>query len=264
MTAQPELIDSHAHLDMPRFSADRDEVMARARQAGITRIVTVGIDALSSRRAVDLAHEHSGVFAAVGIHPEEARNSIPDDIEYLAELAGHPGVVAVGEIGLDFYRDYEPRERQVEVFRWQLDLAARLKMPVVIHSRQAEAELVPILKVWLAKHPADRPGIIHCFNGALATAREYLALGFYISLGGYIGYPSARAIREVVKELPIDRILLETDSPFLPPQSHRGQRNEPAYVAETARELASIKGLSLEEVAGATTENVKRVLRGIQ
>ena len=264
MTAQPELTDSHAHLDMPRFSADLSEVMARAREAGVTRIVTVGIDALSSRKAVDLAQEHSGVFAAVGIHPEEARNSIPDDIDYLAELAKHPGVVAVGEIGLDFYRDYGPKERQVEVFKRQLELAARLQMPVIIHSRQAEAELVPILKEWLNGHAAEAPGVIHCFNGSLVTAKEYLRMGFYISLGGYIGYPSARAIREVVKELPIDRLLLETDSPFLPPQSHRGERNEPSYVAETARELAGVKGLSYEEIAGATTENVKRVLRTIQ
>jgi len=244
---------------MPRFDADRAGVIIRAVQAGVTRIVTIGIDLPSSRKAAELAKNNPGVFAAVGIHPESARSTSGRDIESVAAIAGEDKVIAIGEIGLDFYHDYGPKEKQVGVFRLQLGVASLLKLPVVIHSRQAEADLIPVLKDWLACYPADRPGVIHCFNGTVETAQTYLQMGFYISIGGYIGYPSAKAIREVARQLPIDRLLLETDSPFLPPQSHRGGRNEPAYVMETAIELARIKGISPEEVAYSTTRNAKLV-----
>lgn len=249
------LVDNHAHLDMPRFNADRDEVIGRAWMAGVTNIVSVGTDLASSRKATEIASQYPEVWAAVGIHPQEAKSITRGDIETLAELAHKPKVVTIGEIGLDFYRDYAPHEKQIEILKWQLGLATRLKLPVVVHCRQAEAELMPILSEWLNKNPTNNPGVIHCFSGTLATAQAYLKTGFYLGLGAYISYPSSKALREVVKQLPVDRLLLETDCPFLPPQSQRGQRNEPAYVVETAKELARIKEVGLEEVAEKTAEN---------
>jgi TatD DNase family protein len=262
VTVFPALVDTHAHLDMPRFDADRGEVITRARQAGVEIIVTIGIDIPSSRKAVELAQRGAGIFATVGIHPESAGTTTGQDIDTVGNLAVQPKVVAIGEIGLDFYHEYASAEKQIEVFRRQLELASRLKLPVVIHSRKAEKELIPVLEDWLGSYPAEKPGIIHCFNEALETARAYLKMGFYISLGGYIGYPSAKVVRDVVRELPLEKLVLETDSPFLPPQSHRGQRNEPAYVVETAKELAGIKGLSLEEASRVTSCNARTVFGG--
>ena len=260
----PELIDTHAHLDMARFHDDLDKVVTRARDAGVKRIICNGIDPSSSRKAIQFAHQYPGVFAAVGVHPEEARRTTRQDIDDIAVLAKDSRVVAIGEIGLDYYRDYGPREKQLEVFRWQLDLARRLDMPVVIHSRQADDALVPLLSTWQKERRAACPGVIHCYNGNIENARAYIDLGFYISFGCYIGYPSAKATRAVVEQLPPEKLLLETDSPFLPPQSHRGERNEPAYVVEAANELARLKGLSAEEVARVTTTNAERVFGGLE
>ena len=261
----PDLIDTHAHLDMSRFDADRAGVMARAHAAGVRQIVTIGIDLPSSRKALELAKQNAGIFATAGIHPESAAKTTPPDIEALAGLARQLKMVAIGEIGLDFHHDYAPPEKQVEVLKWQLELASKLNLPVVIHSRKSEKEVLGVLKEWLGSRSHQNPGIIHCFNESLETARDYLEMGFYLALGGYIGYPSSRAAREIIKQLPIERLVLETDSPFLPPQSHRGQRNEPAYVVETAQELARIKGISFEETARVTTENARRAfgLKGL-
>jgi TatD DNase family protein len=260
VSAPLELIDSHAHLDVPQFADDLAGVIACAREVGVSRIITVGIDLPSSRKAIELAHEYSGVFAAVGIHPEEAGNAAGDDLQVISQLAQQPGVVAIGEIGLDLYHeDYPARDTQLEIFRQQLELARRLGLPAVIHCRQAEEVLMPALQGWLNEHHIERPGVIHCFSGALETAQEYLKMGFYISLGGYIGYPSSKKLRQVVKELTLDRLLLETDSPFLPPQSRRGQRNEPAYMAEPAQTLADIKEVSLAGLAAITTANAQRL-----
>jgi TatD DNase family protein len=170
-------------------------------------------------------------------------------------------VVAIGEIGLDYYREYAPHEHQIKVLQWQLALADEMQLPVIIHCRQAEKEIIDILSDWrMRQSPSSRlPGVIHCFNGTLKLAENYLKLGFYISLGAYIGYPSSKDFREVVKQLPMDRLLIETDCPFLPPQSHRGQRNEPICVLEIAKELAKINGLSLEVVASQTSDNAKRL-----
>jgi TatD DNase family protein len=253
------LIDSHAHLDMARFEPDQAEAIRRATQAGVSRIVNVGIDLSSSRKAIELARKHSAVMPAVGIHPQDTKDITKQDLIDLAKLAATPGVVAIGEIGLDFYRDYSPHPKQIEVLQHQLGLAARLKLPVIIHARQAEAAIQPLLKEWLAKYPASQPGVIHCFNGDLASARTYLGMGFYISLGVYIGYPSSKELGAVIQQLPLEKLLIETDSPFLPPQGLRGQRNEPAYVVEAAKELARIKGVSLMEVAKATTANAMKV-----
>jgi TatD DNase family protein len=255
------LIDSHAHLDMSRFDADRDEVIQRASEAGVTSIINVGIDLASSKKTSDMAQRYPTVLAAVGIHPQEAKDISEKDINVLSKLSRKPRVVAIGEIGLNFYREYALHEKQIKVLQRQLSLARTVNLPVIIHCRQAEKEMVTLLTDWRARqNPTSRPpGVIHCFNSDLELANTYLKLGFYISLGAYIGYSSSKAFREVVKQLPMDRLLIETDSPFLPPQSHRGERNEPAYVVETAKELAAIKGLSFEVVAGTTSINAKRL-----
>ncbi len=254
------LTDTHAHLDMERFAADRAEVIQRAQAAGVSAIVTVGIDLASSRAAIVLAHKSKGLFPAVGIHPQETKEITAQDLAALASLAEAPTVVAIGEIGLDYYHDYSPHEKQLEVLRHQLALAAKRGLPALLHCRAAEQDFIPALEQWVAsQHPA-RPGIIHCFSGSLANAQTYLRLGFCLGLGGYIGYPSSRELREVVKQLPMDRLVLETDCPFLPPQGRRGQRNEPAYMVETAETLAQVRGVSVAEVARVTTENAQRVL----
>jgi TatD DNase family protein len=251
------LIDSHAHLDMSRFDADRDEAMQRAAQAGVTTIINVGIDLASSRKAIEMAARYPAILVAVGIHPQEATNIIDSDIAILADLACKAKVMAIGEIGLDFYHDCAPHEQQIKVLQWQLSLANETNLPVIIHCRQAEKDILDVLSSWRTECGNSRssPGVIHCFNGSLELAEIYLKLGFYISLGAYIGYPSSKSLREVVKALPLDKLLIETDCPFLPPQSRRGQRNEPAYVVETARELAAIKGMSLQEIASITGGN---------
>jgi len=254
-------IDTHAHLDMEHFDADRESVIERARVAGLTGIVTVGIDMASSGQAIALAESHPGIWAAVGIHPQEAGKCRPDDIEKLAGLATSPGVAAIGEIGLDFFRDYAPHAAQLALLERQLELASRLKLPVVIHCRSAEHTLLPLLSAWTGRGGLPSPGVIHCFSGNLETAETYLGMGFYISLGGYIGYPSSKELRQVIRSLPLDRLLLETDCPFLPPQSRRGQRNEPAYLVETAGYLAEIKGLGIAEAAAVTTANAVRLFK---
>ncbi len=256
-----QLIDSHAHLDMAQFDEDRSEAISRAVQAGVKRIVSVGTDISTSQQVIELASKHPELATAVGIHPQQTRDITPKDIDQLYALAKLPGISAIGEIGLDFYRDYSPHAKQIEILKQQLKLASSLKLPVIIHSRRAETAIIPLLKEWLAVNPTAQPGVIHCFGGNLPLAKTYLEMGFYISLGAYIGYPSSRALRQVLKEVPLERILLETDSPFLPPQTLRGKRNEPAFVAVTAGELAAIKGASFEEIAAKTTENAERLFR---
>jgi TatD DNase family protein len=255
------LIDSHAHLDMSRFDADRDEVIQRATQSGVTSVINVGIDLTSSQKTIEMAQRYPAILAAVGVHPQECTRITEKDITALSHFARRPQVVAIGEIGLDFYREYAPHEHQIKVLQWQLALADEMQLPVIIHCRQAEKEIIDILSDWRTRQNSSSrlPGVIHCFNGSFKLAENYLKLGFYISIGAYIGYPSSKAFREVVKYLPMDRLLIETDCPFLPPQSHRGQRNEPIYVLEIAKELAEINGLSLEIVASHTLDNTKRL-----
>lgn len=248
---------------MKEFDADRDEVIARAVAAGVGRIVTVGTDVDASLKAIALAEKYPQVYAAVGIHPHEADRATDADIVRLEELAKQPRVVAIGETGLDFYRDYSSRERQYRVLRAQLELAARLGLPVIIHARQAEAEIMAVLAEWAHRHSYsdDKPrGVIHCFSGSVNAAKKYIELGFYISFPGTVSYPNSRT-PQVVKSLPRNRILVETDCPFLTHQKHRGTRNEPAYVRLTAETLAEALGTTLEEFAAQTTENAMRLFK---
>jgi TatD DNase family protein len=257
------LIDSHAHLDMDEFAPDRDEVIARAGLAGVSKIVTIGIDVESSRKAVAMAEQYPQIYAAVGIHPHEADKATQADISRLRELAGHAKVVAIGEIGLDFYRKYAEKDAQVRLFGRQLDLAADCDLPVIIHARQAASDTIGILTEWVKRQHAlsYRPrGVIHCFSEDAAVAKQYLNLGFYISFAGYVSYPNSKAT-QIAKSVPPDRIMVETDCPFLPPQKYRGQRNESAYVAMTAEILATALGMTPEEFGQRTTENTTRIFR---
>lgn len=257
------IIDTHAHLDMPEFDPDLEEVIARARNQGVTTIVTVGINVDSCRRAIQLAEKYPEVWAAIGIHPQDAKNAARDDIKSLAEMAGHPRVVAIGEIGLDYYRNYSPKEAQLSVLKQQLELAKNVQLPVVIHCRQAQEDMIPILQDWSRSYglPPGKPrGILHCFNADEETANIYMEMGFFISSGAYIGYPSSAQLRSTIKNLPLDRLVLETDCPFLPPQKFRGKRNEPAYTVMTLEVLSEVKGVPEEEMARQTTQNARKVL----
>ena len=223
------LIDSHAHIDLPEFNKDRDQVLERARRRGVAAVINVGLDAESSRQALAMAKKYDDIFVAVGFHPHEASKMKEGDLDSLAELTEDARVVAIGEIGLDFYRNLSPREAQLEAFKKQLELAVELKLPVVVHCRQAHREVYDILSDWVKANPADnRRGVIHCFSGDIDMARRYIELGFYISLAGSVTYPSAGELVGVAREVPLERLLLETDAPFLAPQARRGKRNEPA------------------------------------
>jgi TatD DNase family protein len=258
------IIDTHAHLDMPQFDSDREAVVQRSIEAGVSHIITNGIDLESSRQAISLAERYPSIFATIGFHPQDAGKMRPGDLDTLAQLAKHPKVVAVGEIGLDYYREKTPRNIQLQVLQRLLELAVKLDLPVIIHARQAEQNILEILKNWVLTFQAGREniGVIHCFNGDMTTAQSYLELGFYIGFDAYIGYPSSR-ISEVIKSIPLNRLLIETDCPFLPPQSHRGKRNEPAYLPMTLAALARIRGESPEIMAQQTTENALRLFTRI-
>ncbi len=257
------LVDTHAHLDFRQFDSDRQAVVERARAAGVTAIVNVGADLDSSQRAVQLAGEHDMIYAAVGMHPHEAKQLDGATLAELRELARHPKVVAVGEIGLDFYRDRSPRDMQRRAFRAQLAWAAKLGKPVVIHDRDAHDEIMEILDEWAAglatSSLAGRAGVLHTFSGNLSMAQRAMAMGFYISISGPVTYKNARQLPEIVRALPLDRLLVETDCPFLTPHPHRGKRNEPAYVRLVAEQIAALKGIPFDDLAEATTANARRL-----
>ncbi|MBI4187763.1 MAG: TatD family hydrolase [Chloroflexi bacterium] len=256
------IVDTHAHLDMSAFDKDRPEVIARALKAGVATIITVGTSLESSQKAIELAGKYPEILPTAGIHPHDVAGVDKTHIARLAEIASHPRVVAIGEIGLDFYRNCSPREEQLQALRWQLDLAVKLELPVIIHCRQAEKDILELLHDWVsARHGGESPGVIHCFNGNSDTARQYLDMGFYLSLGAYIGYPTSQSRHHFIREIPTDRLLVETDCPFLPPPSHRGQRNEPSYTIITVETLAQIRGESPEIVARNTTQNAQRLFR---
>jgi TatD DNase family protein len=246
------LVDTHAHLDNEAFAPDLPEVLRRAREAGIGRIVTIGTDVESSRRARALAEEHPDVWFAAGIHPHDA--DAPKDVDALRELAAHPRAVAVGETGLDTVKNYSSMPNQKELLVRHLEIALEADKPVTIHCREAHAALYPILRAH-----APLRGVIHCFNGGWPDAENYLSLNFYLSIAGPVTYPGAGDLREVVQRIPLDNLLVETDCPFLPPQKFRGQRNEPSYVRFAAEEIARVQGRTVEEVVEATSRNARNL-----
>ena len=246
-----KLFDTHAHLDDPGFDDDLEGVLQRARSAGLIAILTVGTSLKTSHRAVELSQKHEFVYAAVGVHPHEAANMGENDIDDLASLARQGKVVAVGEIGLDFYRNHSPRATQLEKFRQQLELAAALNLPVLVHDRNAHLETMAVLRELTPK----RGGILHCFSAEAKMAADVIRLGFYISFAGNLTYANAVSLKQEAGLIPIDRTLIETDCPYLTPVPHRGKRNEPAYVSQVAETLAELHRLSLEDVARITTRN---------
>jgi TatD DNase family protein len=252
-----DLFDTHAHLQFDAFASDLDAVLARARAAGVSRILTVGTDVAGSRAAVALADREPGLWAAVGIHPHDSAGVGAETLEDLARLLAAPRVVAVGEIGLDFYRNRAPRDAQERVFRALIALARRAGKPLVVHCRDAHAE---VLRVLAEERAQEVGGIMHCFSGDVDTARRCLELGFMISLAGPLTYPNARSLPAVARWVPADRLVVETDCPFLPPQGHRGQRNEPAHLAITVARLAELRGEPVEAVAERTTRNACTLL----
>jgi TatD DNase family protein len=256
-----ELIDSHAHLEFPQFDADREEVLARAREAGVTTLLAIGSGTGPERlnAAIPFAEQHDWIYATVGIHPHEAKLATEEHFAKLDALARHSRVIAWGEIGLDYYYDHSPREVQQRVFRRQLDQARAAKLPIIIHCRDAWADCLTALEEgWRS---AGLGGIFHCFTGTLEDARRGLEMGFVISFAGNVTYPKMAPLREIAQALPLDRLLIETDSPFLPPQGHRGRRNEPAFVVEVARTLGNVRNLAAEEVAATTAANFRRFFR---
>ncbi|MGA2745780.1 MAG: TatD family hydrolase [Candidatus Sulfotelmatobacter sp.] len=254
-------VDSHAHLDGKQFDSDRGEVIARALEAGVRTMVAIGngdgppvLDA-----GILLADKYSFMYATIGIHPHEAR--LADDAAYqeMERLARHPKVIAWGEIGLDYYYDHSPRETQKQVFTRQMELAAAAKLPIVIHCRPSDGSddawkncLDMIKEQWA---PQGLGGVLHCFTGNGAQARRALDMGFMISFAGNLTFPKAQQIRDAALEVPLDRMLIETDAPYLAPVPHRGKRNEPAFIQETARRLGELRGLSMEEVGEQTSRN---------
>ena len=248
-------IDSHAHLEMEEFDDDRDAVLGRAAAAGLMAIVTVGTTIPDCEKAVELARLYPSVYAAVGIHPHEVKGIDAGTYDALRVLAQQEKVVAIGEIGLDFFYDLSPREVQLRRFAEQLDLALELDLPVIIHDREAHAETLRILQ----QRKGRLRGVLHCFSGDAAMARECLALGFYLSVAGPVTYRKSEQLRAVAREIPAERLLIETDAPYLAPQPYRGKRNEPAYVVETARCVAEIRGISLGELERVTEENARRL-----
>ncbi len=250
------LIDTHAHLDLPEFEKDLPRVIQRAEEAGVTTILTVGIDPASCRRTVEIAEAYPNIFAIVGIHPHNAVDTGERDLAGLKDLARHPKVKAWGEIGLDFYRNLSPPAIQEERFREQIHIGKELKLPLVIHSRSATQETISILQ---EERAWEVGGVIHCFSGDAKTASQYLEMGFVISIPGVITFKKAQGLREVVKRLPSEGLIIETDAPFLAPVPYRSKRNEPAYVRFTADTIAATRGEDLSDVAAITTINARRV-----
>jgi TatD DNase family protein len=261
---RPIFVDSHAHLEMEQFNADRDAVLQRAKNAGIETILAIGSGTGpgSLDCAIQLADRHAFVYATIGIHPHEAKLASDADFEELARLAKWPKVIAWGEIGLDYFYDHSPRDVQRQVFLKQLQLAQAAKLPIVIHCRPADNsddawdDCLKLLRDQWSSSALG--GILHCFTGTWTHAELALDMGFMISFAGNVTFPKARQIRETAKRVPLDRMLIETDSPFLAPVPHRGKRNEPSFVKETAGQLAELRGLSTEEIGLRTANNFYR------
>lgn len=250
----PIFVDTHTHLDFDRFDADRDEVIRRAHEANVAAMITIGVDYKTSLAAVEIAEKHTGIYAAVGVHPHDAANMTDEQFAELGDLSSHPKVVAIGEVGLDYHYDYSPRDVQRNVFRRFLDLAKERQMPVIIHTREADADILATIR---EKGRSNWQGVFHCFSGDEEMANKVLELGFFISFTGTVTFKNSDSIN-VAKSVPMDRLMIETDCPFLAPAPKRGKRNEPAFVAHVAQKIAAAKQMSTEEFAKITTLNALR------
>lgn len=247
------LIDVHAHLDDEQFGADRDEVLMTIKEAGM-QVINAGADLKSSGFSLMLARENPFIYACVGVHPHDAKDVPADYIAQLEEMAGETKVVAIGEIGLDYHYEFSDREVQKKVFQDQIALAHKLGLPIVVHDREAHQDTLDIIKA-----SGITRGLMHCYSGSFELAREYLKLGFYFSFGGVITFKNAKRAKEVATQLPLDRILLETDCPYMSPEPFRGKRNDPTKVAVVAKALGVLRGIGTEEVIAATSANTRRL-----
>ena len=251
------IVDTHAHLDFRAFDEDREQVIERARAAGVQWIMNPGTDLESSRRAIHLAESYPGVYAAVGVHPHDAKTVAESTLTELRGLARHPKVMAIGEIGLDYYRDLSPRDVQRSVFRQQLELADELGMPVILHDRDAHQDILAILEEWQAAGGSVVPSLFHAFSGDEAMAHHVLELGCYIAIGGPVTFRNARQLARLVPAIPLDRLVCETDCPFLTPHPHRGKRNEPAYVRLVVEKVAELREEGVDAIERQTTLNAR-------
>ena len=252
------LIDSHSHLEMPDFRKDLKTVIQRAKESGVEYIFTVGTEKKDWMRALEIAHSNPSVYAILGVHPHNAKEIDEETYPTLRKLCRDEKVRAYGEIGLDFYRNLSPRDVQLKRFREQIVLAKELRLPIVVHDREAHEETLEVLK---SERAEECGGIIHCFSGDYEMAKECIEMGFYISIPGTITFKNAEGFQEIIKHLPLESLLIETDAPFLAPLPFRGKRNEPSYIRYTAQKVAEIKKVSFEKVADVTTENAFRVYR---
>ncbi len=252
------LIDSHTHLDMPQFQKDLHGVIERARNSGVVAMITVGISLDSSEKALEIARKYPFIYSTVGCHPHGAHDLPGEEMSRLKELAMDPRVVAWGETGLDYYRDRAPRDKQRACLRQQVALARECRLPLVIHDREAHDDVIRILKDESAQEVG---GVIHCFSGDWNYAKKCLDLGFYISVPGTVTYKNAEIQREVVRKCPLERLMVETDAPYLTPVPYRGKRNEPAYVVFTAKKVSELRNMPLDEISERLTENTVRLFR---
>ena len=252
------LIDSHAHLDYPQLSDDLPGVLERAQQAGVHEVISIGVKLSTSDGPRQIAETYENVFFSVGIHPHEAANEpLACDAKAILEKANHPKCVAIGEAGLDYYYDYAPRALQAESFRTQIGVARQLDLPIIVHARDADNDMADIIEAEYCK--AAFKGVLHCFSSGRLLAERAVKLGFYISFSGILTFKSAKTLQEIAADMPLDRVLVETDSPYLAPVPHRGKSNEPAYTVHTLEKLAELRGKTLEDMAAQTKDNTLRL-----
>lgn len=252
------LFDSHAHLNAEQFDEDREEVLARAREMGVSRILNIGFNRETIPTSLQLAEKYDYIYSSVGWHPVDAKDYTEADYEWLKSLTNHPKVVAIGEIGLDYYWDTSPKDVQQQVFREQIRLAKEVNLPIIIHNRDAHEDVLKILK---EEHAYEVGGIMHAFSGSVEMAKACIDMNFYISFGGPVTFKNARKPKEVAQVVPLDRLLIETDCPYLTPHPFRGKRNESGYVRYVAEVLAELRGMTTEEIAHITYQNATKILR---
>lgn len=258
------LVDTHCHLNFHSYDADRDHIIQRAADVGVKRIINPGIDLETSRAALHLTRQYEGVYAAVGIHPNDAKDLPTDYLDQLHKMSADAKVLAIGEIGLDYYWDKVAPEQQAAVFRQQLELAKELNLPVIIHNREASMDVLPILEDWARTLPPslnNRPGVLHSFSASVEYAQRALAAGFYLGFTGPITFKNADDLRRVAAQVPLDRILVETDGPYLTPHPYRGKRNEPSYIPYMVERLATIHQITVEEMTQHTTTNAGQLFQ---
>ncbi|TCP22558.1 TatD DNase family protein [Scopulibacillus darangshiensis] len=249
------LFDTHTHINAEQFKDDFADMLVRAKEAGVVNMVVVGFDQQTIKDAMAIAEEYEHIYAAVGWHPVDAIDMTDDDLQWIEELSKHPKVVAIGEMGLDYHWDKSPKDIQKDVFRKQIRLAKKVKLPIIIHNREATEDILEILK---DEHAEEVGGVMHCFSSDWETAKQCLDMNFYIGFGGPVTFKNAQLPKEVAAQVPLDRLLVETDCPYLSPHPYRGKRNEPARVKLIAEKIAELKGLSYEVLAKKTSDNAKQ------